>query len=282
MDRVISELSAHRAMGCQSVGFLGGEPTAHPHIIDCVRHARELGFRRVSLCSNGTRLCDADFAKELVRAGASRFTISVHSHRADIEDRLTGVPGNFERKVRGIRNLVGLMRRGGIRDNVSLNPVLNGKNYLELPGYVEFFRAFGIRDFRFNYVWPRARAAKDRGLIPTYTEAVPRILDLILRNETKFRVRLGFSGVPLCVLPWGEMKERVMENLSRKYFSDSADLDTVVSFGNTHFELKEQRRRMFKRLLRSCRECRFSRSCEGVWKSYLALYGPREIVPCRF
>ena len=99
-ERVREELRHFRAEGCRSAGFLGGEPTVYPHIVESIAYAREIGYERISLCTNGTRLSDPAFCGALTEAGLTRVTLSVHSHRAEVEDgMITGVPGNLARKI---------------------------------------------------------------------------------------------------------------------------------------------------------------------------------------
>ncbi|MGY5859399.1 MAG: radical SAM protein [Candidatus Thorarchaeota archaeon] len=43
----------------------GGEPTLHPNIIEIVRYAKDLGIQDVAVSTNGLRLLEEDFAKEL-------------------------------------------------------------------------------------------------------------------------------------------------------------------------------------------------------------------------
>ena len=51
-----AELERWYAEGYRSVGFLGGEPTTYPKICDSVAHARQLGFTRIAIATNATKL----------------------------------------------------------------------------------------------------------------------------------------------------------------------------------------------------------------------------------
>ncbi|MBI3566125.1 MAG: radical SAM protein, partial [Elusimicrobia bacterium] len=137
-SRVEEELRHFRAAGCRSAGFLGGEPTVYPRILDAIARARELGYERVALCTNGTRLSDAGFVADLVAAGLTRVTVSVHSHRPEIEDGLiTLVPGNLARKVAGLKNLLAWRRKGALAGGVALNPVLCRPTLGDIEEYLE-------------------------------------------------------------------------------------------------------------------------------------------------
>ncbi|GAG21529.1 unnamed protein product, partial [marine sediment metagenome] len=45
----------------------GGEPTLHPDILEIVRYAKNLGIQDVAVSTNGLRLLEEDFAKELAK-----------------------------------------------------------------------------------------------------------------------------------------------------------------------------------------------------------------------
>ncbi|MBI3288421.1 MAG: radical SAM protein, partial [Elusimicrobia bacterium] len=152
LERMKVEIRVHHENGARSLGFLGGEPSTYPHILDCIRYARELGYQRVALCTNGTRLADPDFLEKALESGLTRATVSVHSHIPEIEERLVEVPGILEKKIQAIDNLVAVKRAGRLPDNVSLNPVLNRLNAPHMEAFARFFAARGIDDIRFNFI----------------------------------------------------------------------------------------------------------------------------------
>jgi MoaA/NifB/PqqE/SkfB family radical SAM enzyme len=179
--RVKEELRHFYAQGCRAAGFLGGEPTVYPRIVDCVAYARNLGYAKILICTNGMRLADPDFCRRLVEAGVTRVTVSVHSHKAAIEDRLImRVPGALARKVRAVRNLVGLRDRGLLPGNISLNPVLCRPTLRGMEGFVRFFGGLGIDDVRFNYIWPHGEVREDPAWTPSFREAMPEVVKLLI------------------------------------------------------------------------------------------------------
>src|ERR1039457_287986 len=55
---------------------LRGEPTLHPHFLDCIRYAKEHGIKEVSTLTNGSMLSEVFFTKAM-QAGLDWITISV-------------------------------------------------------------------------------------------------------------------------------------------------------------------------------------------------------------
>ncbi|MFI5348105.1 MAG: radical SAM protein [Elusimicrobiota bacterium] len=286
LGSVREELSFYRARGCRCVGFLGGEPTVYPWIEEAVRYARDLGYGRIALCTNGARLASRSFCERLVSAGLTRVTVSLHSHRPEIEDGpITGVPGNHSRKVAGIRNLLSWRERGKIADGISLNPVLNRRNLMEMSEYLSFAKGLGVTDVRFNYIWPEHRARGSREWVPSLREAAPRIVRAILLNRRLFRLRLSFGGVPRCVLGWSGASPRLIRSLERHLDERALDPDNDVSVPSgdagrgERFVWQERKKESLKKRGPRCGECRHATTCEGVWRTYADIYGLDELVP---
>lgn len=284
--RMFSEIESRFKEGARSLGFLGGEPSAYPHILDCMRLAKDLGYRRIALCTNGTRLANEDFLKSCLDSGLTRVTVSLHSHIPSVEERLVGVPKILEKKIQALKNLVKVHEQGFLRDGVSLNPVLCRLNALHMEGYVRFFKSIGIRDIRFNFIWPESRVQNDKTVVPRFKDVVPAILNLILKNEKEIKIRLSFGGIPYCVLPGFIHKNWPL--LRRYFYEEGMDLPTEVSFlhpdaqdGVQRFNWHEKGRDVYRTKIPECAKCSLDRYCMGIYRSYLALYGDAEFNPIK-
>jgi MoaA/NifB/PqqE/SkfB family radical SAM enzyme len=281
--------------GTRSLGFLGGEPTTYPWILDAIRFGRDLGYTRITLATNGTKFFRHDFVDKCLDAGLTRVTMSMHGHTPELEDRLTRVPGNFHKKVSGLTYLLERRNAGQLRDNVSVNIVTNGWNYRFLPNIVRFFFDLGLDDVRSNFVRREGYAEDDASLIPHYTEVVPYLVKAILLNEYHWKKTFTIGGVPLCVLPKELLANRSM---ARRYVGEFRDLDTDCSIrtlnsdgfpegiaeidgGRARFNWQQRKRFDLKKHVGACETCRYTDVCEGVWREYLDLHGAAELKPIR-
>jgi MoaA/NifB/PqqE/SkfB family radical SAM enzyme len=287
LGRVKEELRHFYAKGCRAAGFLGGEPTAYPHIVDCVAYAKSLGYVKIVICTNGMRLADAAFCRDLVGAGLTRVTVSVHSHKPEVEDRLiTRVPDALERKARAVRNLVRLRDQGLLPGNISLNPVLCRPNLCDMEAYIRFFGGLGVDDIRFNYIWPHGEVKADPAWTPAYREAMPEVVRILLANEKRLRKHLSFGGIPKCALLLGGVSGRLMEYLASKYldeagFDPANDVSMATKQGpmRDRFVWQQVKKDVLKTMGPDCGRCRHQSRCEGVWASYAELYGFGELRP---
>jgi MoaA/NifB/PqqE/SkfB family radical SAM enzyme len=289
-----SELLRWREEGHLSVGFLGGEPTTYPQIIPAVKYAKELGFSRIALATNAMMLRREPFLDDLLAAGLTRVTVSMHGHTPEVEDKLTMVPGGFEKKCTALRHLVARRRAGQLLDGVSVNIVLNGWNYRYLLEMMKFFFVdMELEDLRANFVRPEGYAEDNADLVPTYTQVVPYLIRAMAANERTYKKVFTFGGVPMCVLP-----ERLLadETLLAQYMGDVyRDLSTDCSIrggetartdgvsrvegGRARFNWQDRKRVDLKFQPASCKKCAFTSVCEGVWRGYLDIYETGEFAP---
>ena len=287
--------------GSRSVGFLGGEPTIYPHIVKSVAYSKQLGFTRIAIASNVTRMRSEKFTDAMLDAGLTRVTISMHGHTPELEDRLTRVPGVFEKKCKAIRYLKAKQAEGYLADGVSVNIVLNGWNYKALPKMMQFFyHELGLDDLRINFVRPEGYAVGSKDLTPLYADVVPVLIKAIVLNERHFKQTFTFGGFPQCVLPKSLLRS---DALMRKYVGEYRDLSTDCSVRSVHdspdgtvveapdgstqgvstieggrarFNWQDRKKFDLKGGPEACASCTRRPVCEGVWQGYRDIYGDAE------
>lgn len=280
VDEAERALRRGRREGAEAVGFLGGEPTLYRELPQLVRSARELGYARISLCTNGRRLARPALLESLLAAGLTRVALSIHSHRAALEDRITGRPGAFDEKLAALTLLVAARDAGRLPDGLSLNTVLHGKNLAALPQLADFFGRRGVVDIRFNFIRPEVPPSEARRWVPTFTRTTPRLRELLLRNETTLGLRLTLADIPLCRLPWELLAN---PHLRHRYLGEPQDLETQVAMhrpavrgGTKRFDWQQQRAGLLKQHVSACDACVLRPRCEGIWRGYVDLFGDRE------
>ncbi len=283
-EKIVSEIKKAKNEGFSSLGILGGDITVHPNVLKIVEFARKTGFKRIAICTNGRRLSDLSFAKSLIGAGATRFMISIHSHREEVENYLNGRKNSFSEKIAAIKNLVQLNSEKRIEHGISLNCCVHKLNYRELIDFVLFFKNLGINDIRFNFIRPENKAEHDKNIIPSITEVHDYIDKLIEFNEKEGSIHMAFGDIPFCLLPEKLLKNR---DLLRKYIGELKDLDTFVTTFRSRtdpnfidrFNWRERKTSVLKSKSPICNKCIFDSVCEGLFKSYINLYGIKELKP---
>ncbi len=103
----------------------GGEIFLRKDLFEIVEHARMLLFS-VKLKTNAVMIRKAK-AERIAALGVESVQISVYSHRADVHDAITKLPGSFRRTIEGAR----LLKAAGVR--VSFANVLMQHNANDYP-----------------------------------------------------------------------------------------------------------------------------------------------------
>jgi len=96
--RLVEELAA---AGVVVIAFAGGEPLMRKDFFEIAGHAHQNNMY-VAVASNGT-LITPEVAKKLRDTGVEYVEISIDGKDAANHDAIRGIPGAFERSVRGIR-----------------------------------------------------------------------------------------------------------------------------------------------------------------------------------
>jgi len=79
----------------------GGEIFLRKDLAEIVAHARLRGFD-IKLKSNALLVREAD-ADWIASSGVRQFQVSIYSHRAEVHDAITKVPGSLERSLKALR-----------------------------------------------------------------------------------------------------------------------------------------------------------------------------------
>lgn len=133
VKRVMDELAE---LGVLVLTISGGEATLRKDFLELVGHARERGFA-VRLFTNGLTMTH-ELARSLAELAVHLVEISLYSHRAEVHDFVTGVPGSFAKTVAGVRYLV------QERVDVTIKTPIMSFNELELDAYAALAKQLGV------------------------------------------------------------------------------------------------------------------------------------------
>jgi MoaA/NifB/PqqE/SkfB family radical SAM enzyme len=182
--------------GYYGVILTGGEPALHPDLPRICALARESGLH-VRMVTNGTRLSDPAFAREMAEAGLQLVHVSIYSVRPGVEEEIRGVAGTLDVAFAAARN----SHEHGIA--VNINCVINRLNADHLDENIETF----VREHPYidHFVWNNLDPSMGRAEV-NRDEYTPRLADLELPLARATRL-LGNAGktfrvekVPLCYM----------------------------------------------------------------------------------
>lgn len=288
-QQVRALLERHR--GAEEACFTSGEPTTNPHLADYAAWSRELGYRCISVMTNGRMLSHVPTTRRLIEAGINRFNVSIHGHEAGLHESLTRTPGSFGQTVRGLAVIKALARRSGHQVELHTSTVVNKRNLPHLTQIYCFLRERGVDQAVFN-----AMEATGRGqvhferLFPRYSDVVAGFRSLLDHATTILHEphALAFLvDVPPCLtekLP--DFHRGFVER--HTHFSPLCEVTRLFEGGvpEDRFvagDLVKIDRSDIDRAERSwherCATCRRRPACDGVWVNYTARFGWDELQP---
>jgi len=136
--RILDEMAA---AGCLWLLYTGGEIFARRDFLDLYKHAKGNGFL-ITLFTNGTMLTDR-IADQLMEWRPNTIEITLYGRTRQTYEQLTGVPGSFDRCMRGIE----LLLERGLP--LSLKSVAVSLNRHEIWDMQRFADQLGV-DFKFD------------------------------------------------------------------------------------------------------------------------------------
>lgn len=284
-DRVRWVLDEHR--GAEEVCFTSGEPTTRDELPDFVRWAKERGYRRISMMTNGRRVGHFPYAVALAKRGMNRFYISIHGHTKKLHEGLTRTPGSYEQTVTGLDSIAKLKPYGV---ELHTSTVLTKRNLPHLLDVYRFLREHGVDQVVFNVMQANGRAnTYFEQIFPTYTEIASGFREF-LANVGEDQPQAFLVDIPYCTTEGiADFNRGYVESYRHFDLESQVDLplhDQAHRKGDgdgkglllvmrSDLDDAEREKRP------ECRGCRYFQQCEGVWKNYLKRNGWGEFVPVK-
>ncbi len=241
------------------LGFTGGEPLVHPHILKYIRFWRKAGFNFVRVQTNGVMLGKPGFAEDCIDAGATLFKLSIHHCKAEVHDWLVWLPGAFDKVMKGIDTIRARWGRIGI------NVVLTEQNYRDLPEILLFFLEKGITTFVVIFpLYENSMKDEAKRVGFRFTDATPYVIKSLLIFDRLGLKRPLILNLPMCLLPG-------YENAIIQTFNWTAVLNLDGSKTNI-----DDNKAWGKKRVPTCKDCVHNKICFWVDEEYLACHGASE------
>ena len=288
-ERVRWILEQHR--GAEEVCFTSGEPTTRPELPEFVKWARQLGYGRISVMTNGRRLSHMPYAVGMAKAGMNRFYVSIHGHTKKLHEGLTRTPESFEQTVAGLDS-VAKMKRFGVELHTST--VVTDRNLPHMLDIYRFLRSHGVDQVVFNVMQANGRANTffDQ-IFPPYTDIAKTFREFVAMAAAAGEARpMAFLvDIPLCTTEGVPDFNRGYIEKYRHFDTDGhAGLEAAKKPERTQSEgggrglVMVQRSDLDDEMRdkrAECATCKYDPVCEGVWRNYLKRMGWDEFQPVR-
>jgi MoaA/NifB/PqqE/SkfB family radical SAM enzyme len=262
-EKVKSFLTEAIQKGQKTLILTGGEPTVRPDLVEIVEFAKNSGFKRIVLQTNGRMLSYKKYCSKLARAGVKRFMFGFHGAKPETHNFVSQSNDAFEQSVQGIKNLKELGRQ------VIVNFVANKLNYTEMPEAAKLFIGLKVDKSIFSFISCSGNALDNIDLLlPRMSEVMPyfhEALDTAIAGGLTART----CSYPFCFL---KGYEKCCEELY-------APLRSIRYADVFHEDFEENYDKTMRCKGPMCGKCGFDAVCIGPRKEYPEKFGWSEFKP---
>ena len=202
----------------------GGESTISPQFIETIQFAKQSGFKKIQVITNGRMFSYKSFATNAINAGLTEVTFSIHGHNSKIHDKLTGVNGSFNQALKGIKNLINTKKC-----IINIDIVINKLNLKYLYNIIDFFSKFGIYEYDLLRLVPFGRAYKNRKDLLCDENEFQYHIKKILKNYKEKKFFLWTNRIPPSLL---EDNEEFIQDPHKLYDEILGRKDTFKTYYN--------------------------------------------------
>lgn len=183
----------------------GGEPMTHPDIYTLARHATAAGIR-VVMAPCGHLITPAS-ARRLKAAGVMAISISIDGATPEAHDAFRGVPGAYERTLRGLQYAIEV----GIP--FQINTTVTKDNVHDLPAIHDLAVRLGAATLDVFFLVPTGRGAALCDLALSATEA-ETALKWVLKKSRTSPLAVKVTCAPHSVRIWDQMEHDAVSESS--------------------------------------------------------------------
>jgi sulfatase maturation enzyme AslB (radical SAM superfamily) len=224
----------------ENVLFYGGEPALRNDLFEIINAAKENGYRRIKLLTNGRAFSDINFLYKTMEAGCYLYEIKLFSFNPALHDYLTQSANSYWETIRGLENLAGLSQDRF----VSVRIPVSSENFKDMENTVANALNFGVNRIILSLC---DHSVDIRNVIAHVRNAI----NISIFNRTWILT----EGMPFCVM------QGIEQHIGE------------IIFGlNTTYE-KTFRQHKY------CKDCIYGELCPGMETKYLEQYGDREFPP---
>jgi organic radical activating enzyme/SAM-dependent methyltransferase len=246
LDDILLCMETLKKEGFNRLILTGGEPLIRKDILKIFSSIAESSLD-AGVVTNGRMLCYQKVCDALLKYGVKIIITGLHSHKKEIHDRITGVPGSFEQTAAGIKNL-------SVSQQIDLiiRPVITSINASDIADFPLFLQKITNEKTQILFAYQETlRNEKELFLSAEQAEsAIRRGIEGCM--DAGFAC--GFEGMPHCML---KNFSSIREEQAMRIFSGAMKQDSCIPDPS----LIE-----FSKLLQ-CSECVADHVCHGIYKS---------------
>ncbi|MCX7641647.1 MAG: radical SAM protein [Elusimicrobiales bacterium] len=270
IEKAIIHLKKSYDNGSTLCQIIGGEPTIYTELNKIIISAKKIGYPIIQIVTNGIKLADYKFLKNLKYCGLNSITFSVHSHISKKHDKIVGVKNAFSKIIKAIENAIKL------DIHITIGTAVTYINHKDIPHIVSFFhQKYHIESFHIIALHLLGQVYKSKNkLLIKYSQTLPYIKKTIeyLASEKAFPLSQILSNYTPCLLPG---YEDLISDWKIPYFDDDLILPEKTYYNSMYTMITDNLRMKTNK----CKQCIYYKICAGFEKKYYEEFGDSEFKP---
>lgn len=303
-EEVKKKLREGRRLGKDQVDISGGEPTIRKDIFEIIRYAKETGYRKICLITNGIKMHDESFCNKLIEAGMNDILFSIHSPIEEEHDYLTQVKGSWRKLMAGLDHIS--------KSNIEyrINTTVTNANYKNIDSLFKLLRPYkphAINLLIFNPSEETVEKENDEVRIVDYNKVAEEVSKAISKYGKDFET-INVRWLPFCLLIGHE--ELIRTRWQKMYEDQEWDpylnikynrglIACILSFfagcllypfrapmyGKRDFYtflnecITTFRVELYHKKLKECKKCSLRKICDGLPRDYVKRYNKTKLTP---
>ncbi len=261
-ETIREALGAGRDAACSEVVFLRGEPTIRKDFFALCRAARDHGYARVQVQTNGRMFALEDFLARSRDAGLTHAETSLYGPDAPIHDAIARAPGTFE------QSSLGMARLAKADMLVQVNVPIVHSNADMLASIVDHAADQGAPCVQFNFQRPVPGNPRTDLRLSMCKEPLERAL----KAGSDRGVQVKTEAIPLCLLPPGS-------DCASDAWDEHNAPRVVIDDLHRRTEDIASLRAAYRGRPPQCANCALRATCPTTWTAYLETHGSDELTP---
>jgi len=135
------------------ISLTGGDPTEHPHFLEILKMAKDLGCKGIGVGTNGVNLADRKFVEEMADLGVDNVSIAIHGPPS-VHNKITQ-KNSYDKAIQGLVNSI----QKEFKKGVTMDSVVMRSNVSYLGKFWESALRMGVKRVNLMSILPEGRAS---------------------------------------------------------------------------------------------------------------------------
>ena len=195
LDKLREEVAFLKKRGIETIDITGGEATLRQDLTTIIKMIKEeFSISNICIITNGYKLADLNYMKEVINAGVNEFVFSIQGASAEVHDQLVDVKGSFDRVIKAIEQACQL---GVI---VRVNTTVTSYNYDKVLDIAGLISRFTIKNYNLILFSPLLDAAdRSKEMMVKYSVAATYLKKTIDQYQDRIE-HICVKLIPICFM----------------------------------------------------------------------------------